>query len=104
MTMEARDPMTELAAINEEIARLERRKAQLQGEARAQAVAKIRDIMLVSGLSSQDVMAMAKGKKPSLVGTAAEPVYRHPDGRQWTGRGRMPEWVKGRQSEYRIAA
>ncbi|WP_176322388.1 H-NS histone family protein [Burkholderia vietnamiensis] len=28
--------------------------------------------------------------------------YRHPDGRVWSGKGRMPSWLVGHESEYAI--
>ena len=66
------------------------RKAELAG-----AVSKVREIVAEYALSADDVFGgRQRASKPT--GTVA-PKYRDPaTGQTWTGRGRAPKWIDGK--------
>ena len=63
------------------------------------AVTKVREIVAQYGLTTQDVFPSRSGKsggaKPSVNKVAAK--YRDPaTGQTWTGRGKAPKWIEGK--------
>jgi DNA-binding protein H-NS len=63
----------------------------------ADAVAQVRTLVSDYGLTAQDVFPSGrKSSKPSS-GTKVAPKYRDPaTGQTWTGRGKAPKWIDGR--------
>ena len=59
------------------------------------------------GLSFNDMVGMQK-KKKRPARTTAVPKYRSPEGREWTGKGARPKWIRayeeagGNREDYRI--
>jgi DNA-binding protein H-NS len=63
------------------------------------AVGKVRALVAEYGLTAQDVFP--SGRAPKAFGTKATvkvaPKYRDPaTGQTWTGRGKAPKWIEGK--------
>jgi len=68
--------------------------ASAQTEVKAKAVTEARALIAEHGLSAADVFP-APGKKTASVGA---PKYRDPaSGATWTGRGKPPNWINGKE-------
>ena len=73
-------------------AALDAQIAQAQAEAKAQAVAQARALIQEHGLTAADVFPPAKSK-----GSVGAPKCRDPaTGVTWTGRGKQPRWIEGK--------
>lgn len=89
--------IADLIAQKEEI---EQKIKELRKSERHAAIAKVREIIAEFDLMADEVFAkVAKG-----VRTKAAPKYRDPaSGKTWTGRGRTPRWLDGKDAnEYLI--
>ncbi|MFC4923635.1 MULTISPECIES: H-NS histone family protein [Delftia] len=84
--------MTEMQTLLAQKATLDAQIAQAQAEAKAQAVAQARALIAEHGLTAADVFPAAKAK-----GSVGAPKYRDPaTGATWTGRGKPPNWINGK--------
>ncbi|MCM3583717.1 H-NS histone family protein [Ralstonia pickettii] len=71
--------------------------AEAQAKERDSALAQIRRIMDDAGLTVEDIVGRRRGGK-STKGNVVPPKYRDPKtGTTWSGRGRMPAWLVGKQ-------
>lgn len=76
-------------------AELEAQIAQAQAEHKAEGIAAARALIQEHGLTAADVFPAAKAK-----GTLGAPKYRDPaTGATWTGRGKPPNWINGKDRE-----
>lgn len=90
--------MSSLQDLLAQRAEIEKKIADVQREARADAVAKVKALMGEYGLTAADIA----GKAPTVrASTAAKPTgkvaakYRNAaTGESWTGRGLQPKWLK----------
>ncbi len=84
--------IAELIAQKEEI---EQKIKELRKNERHVAIAKVREIIAEFDLMADEVFAkVAKG-----VRTKVAPKYRDPaSGKTWTGRGRTPRWLDGKDA------
>ena len=64
----------------------------------ASAVAKVRELVAEHGLTVQDVFPGRAGKAAAKSGTSKVAAkYRDPaTGQTWTGRGKAPKWIDGK--------
>ena len=90
--------MADLQQLIRQKADLERQIAQLNSKGRQDAIDEIRKIMTEHGLTSEDIVAPARGRKigTKLDGTERKAVaakYKDDQGNQWTGRGLKPRWL-----------
>ncbi len=77
-------------------AALDAQITQAQAEAKAKAVTEARALIAEHGLTAADVFP--QGKKPK--GSVGAPKYRDPaTGSTWTGRGKPPNWINGKDRE-----
>jgi DNA-binding protein H-NS len=84
--------IAELIAQKEEI---EQKINELRKSERHVAVAKVREIIAEFDLMADEVFA----KVTKDVRTKAAPKYRDPaSGKTWSGRGRTPRWLDGKNS------
>ncbi len=61
------------------------------------AVAQVRALIGDYGLTAQDVFPSGRKSAKSSAGTKVAPKYRDPaTGQTWTGRGKAPKWIDGR--------
>ena len=100
-----------LSELRELQTRLAERVAKLHRAEQQQAIEKARELIASFGLNERDVfgrrvpgVAVANGG--SLKGRVVPPKYRDPTtGNTWTGRGKPPRWLDGKdRAQYLIAA
>lgn len=73
-------------------AELDAQIAAAQAEAKAKAVTEARALIQEHGLTAADVFPQGKAK-----GSVGAPKYRDPaTGATWTGRGKPPNWINGK--------
>ena len=73
---------------------LDRQIREAQSQAKAEAVAKVRELMSTHGLTAADLVAPARGKQGIKSGSKVAAKYRDPSsGSTWTGRGLKPKWL-----------
>lgn len=82
-------------ALKQQIAELEKKADEARQAEVAQALAQVKELITLYGLSARDLgfSARPKGQRSSshVVGI---PKYRDPKtGRTWTGRGKPPTWI-----------
>jgi DNA-binding protein H-NS len=83
--------LAELTQLNEQIERA-------KGVERNTALDEIREKMSLYGISVSDLAKRLHSKaERANAGTAAAPKYRNPeDGTTWSGRGKPPHWIAGK--------
>lgn len=75
---------------------LEKAIAQARQNEIAAAVSKVRAMVAEFGLTAQDVFP-ARGAKAGKATGKVAPKYRDPaTGQTWTGRGKAPKWIDGK--------
>lgn len=83
-------------------------EAQIEAARKAEiseAVAKVKELVAAHGLTAQDIFGGSKrGAKAGARSTVA-PKYRDPaSGATWTGRGKAPKWIEGKdRAQFAIA-
>lgn len=90
MTQSYKDLLQQREALEQAIAAARQREI-------SQAVAKVRELVAEFGLTAQDVFPGrgAKAATKSVSKVAAK--YRDPaTGQTWTGRGKAPKWIEGK--------
>ena len=95
------------AEIQKQIAELQSAAEQARKTEIADAKAKIASIMQEHGLTLADLGAPGKAKaEKGKVKSAVAPQFKNPaTGEQWSGRGRAPRWLDGKDKEqFRIKA
>ena len=94
--------MASLQALLAEKQKLDHQIALMQSEARAAAIAKVRQLMAEYGLTATDLTEVAKKAKRRKYnqGKPVAPKYRNPaTGETWTGRGLKPKWLTAALAE-----
>ncbi len=87
------------AEITKQIAELQRAAEDARKNEIAEAKAKISAIMQEFGLSVSDLGVSGK-TKAGKAKAAVAPQFKNPEtGEQWTGRGRAPRWLDGKDKE-----
>jgi DNA-binding protein H-NS len=100
MTTSYKELLQQRAALEQAIADARQREI-------SEAVRKVRELVAEYGLTSQDVFPT--GRAPKVAGTKATvkvaPKYRDPaTGQTWTGRGKAPKWIEGKdRAQFAIA-
>jgi DNA-binding protein H-NS len=76
---------------------LEKAIAQARQNEIAAAVAKVRELVAEFGLTAQDVFPSRGAKSAGKAASKVAPKYRDPaTGQTWTGRGKAPKWIDGK--------
>lgn len=88
---------TTYADLKAQIAALEKQAAQVRDSEIAAAKAQIREIMQAYGLTLADLGAVTKASKARK--TVAAKYRDGATGQEWTGRGRAPTWLNGKNKE-----
>jgi DNA-binding protein H-NS len=94
-----------MATVQELIAQraaLDKQIAEAQLQAKADGIAKVRELMTEHGLTVADLSdGRASGKSAGKgKGQKVAPKYRDPDtGKTWTGRGVAPKWISGKERD-----
>lgn len=87
--------MSTLAALLAQKADLERQIADVRKSETASAIAQARAIVAEFGLTEADVFG--KSRKASQAQSTVAAKYRDPaTGKTWTGRGKAPLWIAGK--------
>lgn len=91
--------MTSYAEYVEQIAKLQSlaqaaRKDELSG-----AIQKIKDLMQLHGITVEDLTTGGRAKPAKPKGTVAAQFNNPETGETWTGRGRAPRWLDGKDKE-----
>jgi DNA-binding protein H-NS len=95
--------MTSYAEYVEQIAKLQSlaetaRKEEING-----AIQKIKDLMQLHGVTVDDLSSGTRSKPAKAKSTVAAQFKNPESGETWTGRGRAPRWLDGKDKEaYRI--
>ena len=84
-------------ALLKQRAELDKRIEQARTAELDSAISQIRELMTRYGLTAQEIMPDAGRERVRRTRTPVEPKYRDPaTGQTWTGRGRAPKWIEGR--------
>ena len=91
--------MTSYAEYVEQIAKLQSlaeaaRKDELSG-----AIQKIKELMQLHGITVEDFAAGGRAKPAKAKSTVAAKFKNPETGETWTGRGRAPRWLDGKDKE-----
>ena len=92
MSQSLKDLLQQREALEKAIA--EARKNEISA-----AVTKVREIVAQYGLTAQDVFPSRASKSAGLksTGNKVAAKYRDPaNGQTWTGRGKAPKWIEGK--------
>lgn len=66
----------------------------------ADAIAKARALVEEYGLTAQDIFPSGRRASKPRSGGKVPPKYRDPaTGQTWTGRGKAPKWIEGKDRE-----
>ncbi len=79
---------------------LEQAIAQARENELSEAVRQVRQLVSEFELTVQDVFPSGRGvaKQKSSTGSKVAPKYRDPvSGQTWTGRGKAPKWIDGKE-------
>ena len=95
--------MTSYAEYVEQIAKLQSlAEATRQAEIN-DAIKKIKDLMQLHGVTVDDLGSGSRAKPTKAKGSVAAQFKNPETGETWTGRGRAPRWLDGKDKEaYRI--
>lgn len=87
-----KDLLSKREALDEQI-------AQARAKELAEAVERVRAIIAEYGLTEAEVFGGYRGKAKTA-GAKVAPKYRDPQtGKTWTGRGKPPSWIAGKERE-----
>jgi DNA-binding protein H-NS len=91
--------MTSYAKYVEEIAKLQSlaeaaRQAEING-----AIQKIKELMQLHGITVADLSSGSRAKLAKAKGSVAAQFKNPETGQTWTGRGRAPRWLDGKDKE-----
>ena len=81
---------------------LEQQIAAVLASEKSWAVEKVRTLIAEFGLTEDDVFGGSTGKRAASknAGSKVAPKYRDPaTGATWTGRGKPPKWIAGKDRE-----
>ena len=91
--------MTSYAEYVEQIAKLQSlaeaaRKDELSG-----AIKTIKDLMQLHGITVEDIAGGSRTKEAKAKGSVPAQFKNSETGETWTGRGRAPRWLEGKDKE-----
>lgn len=71
----------------------------------AEAVSKIKEMMALYGLTAADIATGPGSRRTTHKTGSVAPKYRDPStGQTWTGRGKAPKWIDGKDREQFLIA
>jgi DNA-binding protein H-NS len=91
------DSMATYKALQDEIAKLQRDAEVARANETTNAVAQIRALMSEYDISLQDIENSSKKKDSRFRQVPIK--FQDDDGNTWSGRGRTPAWLKGKDKE-----
>jgi DNA-binding protein H-NS len=85
------------AQLKAQMEALEQQLAEAKAIEQQGAIEEIREKCRIYDLTADDIFPRARGKVGAPKGTKAAPKYRDPEtGATWTGRGKPPHWIAGK--------
>jgi len=91
--------MTSYAEYVEQIVKLQALAEAARKDEITGAIQKIKDLMQLHGVSVGDLASGSRAKSTKAKSTVA-PQFKNPEtGEMWTGRGRAPLWLAGKDKE-----
>lgn len=91
--------MTSYAEYVEQIAKLQALAEAARQAEIIDAIKKIRDLMQMYGITADDLSSARSTKPAKAKGTVAAQFKNPETGETWTGRGRAPRWLVGKDKE-----
>jgi DNA-binding protein H-NS len=89
--------MTTLAELIKQKEALEAQIANTRQSELTDAISKVKALVAEHGLTQKDVFGSSKGTKKSSGRSKVAAKYRDPSsGQTWSGRGKTPKWIDGR--------
>jgi DNA-binding protein H-NS len=98
ITSPRRMEMAKYRELQEKIAELQHAAEKARTEEIGEALQKIRSLMQEYGLTPADLQKTAR-KKPGKSEKGSDIQFQDGSGNTWSGRGRMPGWLKGKDKE-----
>lgn len=90
MTQSYKDLLQQREALEQAIAAARQREI-------SEAVSKVRELVAEFGLTANDIFPGRAGKVAGKPVSKVAPKYRDPaTGQTWTGRGKAPKWIDGK--------
>jgi DNA-binding protein H-NS len=98
MTQSYKDLLQQREALEQAIAAARQREI-------SEAVAKVRELVAEFGLTANDIFPGRTGKTAGKPVSKVAPKYRDPaSGQTWTGRGKAPKWIDGKDRNQFVIA
>jgi len=91
--------MTSYAEYVEQIAKLQSLAEAARKNEINDAITKIKDLMQTYGVSIEDLSSGSRAKPAKAKSTVAPQFKNSETGETWTGRGRAPRWLDGKDKE-----
>lgn len=91
--------MSTYSEIKAQIAELESKAKEARASELAAAKAQIAEIMRTYGLTLADLANGAKNSRPKVGQPVAAKYRNNATGETWTGRGRTPRWLDGKNKD-----
>lgn len=91
--------MTTYAEYVEQIAKLQSLAEAARKDEISGAIQQIKDLMQLHGITVEDLAAGSRAKPAKTKGTVAAQFKNPETGETWTGRGRAPRWLDGKDKE-----
>ncbi|MFL6716582.1 MAG: H-NS family nucleoid-associated regulatory protein [Burkholderiaceae bacterium] len=90
--------MTTFKELQDQIAKLKQDAEQVRLKEIDGAISQIKSLMNEYGITVQDIESSGR-RKSNKAGSLANVQFRDDSGNTWSGRGRMPAWLKGKDKE-----
>lgn len=84
--------------LQDQIAKLKQDAEEVRQQEIEGAISKIKSLMNDYGISVQDLETSGR-KKGGKASSASNVQFKDESGNTWSGRGRMPAWLKGKDKE-----
>ena len=91
--------MTSYAEYVEQIAKLQSLAEAARKDEISGAIQKIKELMQLHGIAVEDLAAGGRAKPAKAKGSVAAQFKNPETGETWTGRGRAPRWLDGKDKE-----
>ena len=91
--------MASYAEYVEQIAKLQSLAESARRDEINGAIQKIKELMHLHGITVEDLAAGSRAKPAKAKGTVAAQFKNPETGETWTGRGRAPRWLDGKDKE-----
>lgn len=92
--------MTQLNDLLQQREALDQQINQLRQQERGQALAEVQRLVSLHGLSATDVFGKGAKQSGSTAGRKVAARYLNKEtGETWTGRGKAPRWIQGKDRE-----